>query len=272
MVARRATRLRIIRSLSEIRIMKLNTQTGSVTSPKGFLATAVSGNLKYKDRLDTTLIVSESDCATAAVFTKNQVVAAPVLVDKEIVQSNPNGVRVIVANSGIANACTGELGMTNARATQVEAAKALGCQPNQVLILSTGIIGLHLPMDRLTTAVHAAAKNLPAQNGLDAARAIMTTDTRPKHAAISFEIDGKTVTIGGMAKGAGMIHPNMATMLGVITTDAKISASDLDDCLKTAVNQSFNRISIDGDSSTNDTVLLVGKRPFGHLLHKAGPN
>ena len=237
--------------------MTLNTQTGSVTSPQGFLATAVSGNLKYKDRFDTTLVVSEGDCATAAVFTKNQVVAAPVIVDREVVTQNPNGVRAIVANSGIANACTGELGLANARTTQIEAAKAIGCEPDQILVLSTGVIGMHLPMDKLKTAVHTAAQSLTPGGGIDSAHAIMTTDTRPKHASISIEIDGQTVTLGGMAKGAGMIHPNMATMLGVITTDADISAEILDGCLKTAVSQSFNCISVDGDTSTNDTVIVL---------------
>ncbi|MEM7331509.1 MAG: bifunctional glutamate N-acetyltransferase/amino-acid acetyltransferase ArgJ [Chloroflexota bacterium] len=237
--------------------MTLNTKTGSVTSPKGFLATAVSGNLKYQDRLDTALVVSETTCTTAAVFTKNQVVAAPVIVDKEVVAQNPNGVRAIVANSGIANACTGELGLTNARNTQIEAANALGCSPSQILVLSTGVIGMHLPMDRLATAVQTAAQSLSPNSGIKSARAIMTTDTRPKHASITVEIEGQTITLGGMAKGAGMIHPNMATMLGVITTDAKISAAALDRCLKTAVSQSFNCISVDGDTSTNDTVLLL---------------
>ena len=236
--------------------MNIN-ENGSVTSPKGFLAGAVAAEIKYKDRLDVMVVFSETDCSGTAVFTKNQVVAAPVIVDRNTLQANNSNIRGIVANAGIANACTGILGMDNAQQMQQLGADALGCEPNQVLVLSTGVIGMQLPMDRMADGIKLAAGQLSVENGRFAAKAIMTTDTVPKHKSIQVELSGGTVTIGGMAKGSGMIHPNMATMLGVITTDAEIAPDVLDGMLVTAVNQSFNRISIDGDTSTNDTVFLL---------------
>lgn len=230
---------------------------GTPTTPRGFRAAAVAGGIKYKERLDVALLVSERDCTAAAVFTQNQVVAAPVIVDRETVAANSTAIRAVVANAGVANAATGQPGLDNAYQTQIIAAEALGCAPHQVLLLSTGVIGLQLPMARLETAVHACAAHLSAENGRLAAQAIMTTDTVPKHAAVRVELPGGVVTIGGMAKGAGMIHPNMATMLAVLTTDAAVAPELLQEMLQTAVNASFNRISIDGDTSTNDTVLLL---------------
>jgi glutamate N-acetyltransferase/amino-acid N-acetyltransferase len=230
---------------------------GTVTSPKGFLAAAVTAEIKYKGRDDLTLIVSKQDCAATAVFTKNQVVAAPVIVDKETLKKNNAAVRVVIINAGNANASTGEPGLENARRTQELTAAALSCRPDQVFVMSTGVIGVQLPMDKLAAGIQAAAKQLSPANGRSAAEAIMTTDTVPKHLAVKVKLSGGTVTLGGMAKGAGMIHPNMATMLSLLTTDADIAPDVLDSLLKTAVNQSFNRISIDGDTSTNDTVLLL---------------
>lgn len=229
----------------------------SITTPHGFRATAVAGQIKYKDRLDVALLVSERPCSVAGVFTQSQVVAAPVIVDQETLAQNANDIRAVVANAGIANACTGQPGLDNARATQHITAQALGCQPQQVLLLSTGVIGMQLPMERLTAAIETAVPHLSPHNGHLAAQAIMTTDTHPKQTAVSLELPGGTVRMGGMAKGAGMIHPNMATMLGVITTDAAIAPPLLRSLLQTAVAHSFNRISVDGDTSTNDTVLLL---------------
>lgn len=249
--------------------MKLK-EEGSVTSPKGFTAVAHAAGLKKENQLDLALVYSEYNCRCTAVFTKNQVVAAPVIVDRETIAANPAGIRAIVANSKNANACTGEPGLANARQTQQIAARELGIEPNQVLVLSTGVIGVQLPMEKLEAGIVTAVSNLQRgdaetqrADGLAAARAIMTTDTRPKHLAITVALPGGSVTIGGMAKGSGMIHPDMATMLSVITTDAKIAPDVLPGLLQTAVNHSFNRISVDGDTSTNDTVLLLANGASG---------
>lgn len=239
---------------------------GTVTSPAGFTAAAVAAGLKKANQLDVALVVSERDCSGAAMFTKNQVVAAPVIVDRETIAGNSQRLRAVVINSKNANACTGEPGIANARTTQQVAAKALGCAANQILVLSTGVIGVQLPMDKLHTGIEAGARGLAKENGRLAAEAIMTTDTHPKHLAVEVDLPDGTVTIGGMAKGAGMIHPNMATMLAVLTTDAAIAPSVLDNLLQTAVNHSFNRISVDGDTSTNDTVLLLANGASGTAI------
>ena len=236
---------------------------GSVTSPQGFTAVAVAAGIKKEDQLDLAIVHSGQDCSCAAMFTKNQVVAAPVIVDKETLAQNKRRLRAVVINSKNANACTGEPGLANARATQRIAATALGCNSDQVLVLSTGVIGVQLPMDKLAAGISAGAAGLTPENGRLAAEAIMTTDTHPKHVAVTVSLPGGPVTIGGMAKGAGMLHPNMATMLSVLTTDAAVAPDVLDGLLKTAVNLSFNRISIDGDTSTNDTILLLANGASG---------
>ena len=236
---------------------------GTVTTPAGFTAVAVAAGLKKENQLDLALVVADTDCSCAAMFTKNQVVAAPVIVDRETLAANNSRLRAVVINSKNANACTGKPGLANARATQKMAAQALGCAANQILVLSTGVIGVQLPMAKLEAGIVAGAKGLSRENGRLAAEAIMTTDTHPKHLAVQVDLPGGSVTIGGMAKGAGMIHPNMATMLAVLTTDAAIEPDVLDGLLKTAVNQSFNRISIDGDTSTNDTILLLANGVSG---------
>lgn len=230
---------------------------GSPTTPTGFVAGTAACAIKKPGLLDLALLYSEVDCTTAAVFTKNRVVAAPVIVDRETLSNNHERIRAVVANSGNANACTGVLGLNNTRQMQRAAADALDCESDQVLVLSTGVIGVQLPMDKIGAGIISASSNLAQDNGRSAAKAIMTTDTHAKHLAVKLKLPAGIVTIGGMAKGAGMIHPNMATLLGVITTDAAVAPDLLDEMLRTAVNQSFNRISIDGDTSTNDTVLLL---------------
>lgn len=230
---------------------------GTTTSPQGFLATAVSAEIKYKNRNDLTLIVSETDCAATAVFTRSQVVAAPVIADRDTLARNTTRIRAVVINSGNANASTGKPGLINARLMQGLTAKELGCHADQILVMSTGVIGLQLPIDKVADGIVLAVPQLSTENGRLAAEAIMTTDTVPKHLAVQVNLSGGVVTIGGMAKGSGMIHPDMATMLSLITTDAVIPPDVLDSLLKTAVDQSFNRISIDGDTSTNDTVILL---------------
>lgn len=247
-----------------------NINNGSVTSPLGFKAVAQAAGLKKDNQLDLALIYSDRDCACAGVFTKNQVVAAPVIVDRQTIKANPAGIRAVVINAKNANACTGIPGLTNARQTQLITANALGLDPQQILIMSTGVIGVQLPLDKLQAGIETAVNKLQQQEvnawklaGQEAAQAIMTTDTRPKHVSLTVDLPEGQVTIGGMAKGAGMIHPNLATMLALITTDAHIAPDLLDALLKTAVNQSFNHISIDGDTSTNDTVLLLANGATG---------
>ena len=251
---------------------------GTVTMAKGFMAGAVAAGVKQSGNLDVAVVASERDCMGTAVFTTNQVAAAPVLVDKATLAKNQGRLRAVVANAGNANACTGEQGMANARAMQQIAAAALDCDPDQVLVLSTGVIGVQLPMATIEAGILDAvaelkrkdAKGQRGKGGLEAARAIMTTDTRPKHLAVQVEVPGGTVTVGGMAKGAGMIHPNMATMLAVLTTDAAVEAAVLDGVLQTAVNRSFNCISVDGDTSTNDTVILLANGTSGVAVDEAG--
>lgn len=231
---------------------------GGVTAAKGFQAAAAAAGIKYKDRTDMALIYSEKPCKAAGTFTTNLVKAAPVKWDRAIVESKRKPQAVIV-NSGIANACTGEEGMKYCEETAKEAACVLGVEAESVLVGSTGVIGMQLPMDRVKSGIKmlAEAKNSSKEKGTEAAKAIMTTDTKKKEAAVTFEIGGKTVTIGGMSKGSGMIHPNMCTMLGFITTDVNISKDLLYEALSNDIKDTFNMISVDGDTSTNDTVLLL---------------
>jgi glutamate N-acetyltransferase/amino-acid N-acetyltransferase len=238
---------------------------GSVTTPAGFLAGTSASGIKDSS-LDVALIYSQKPCQAAAVFTRNQVVAAPVILDQRTLGDNRDSIHAVIANSGNANACTGALGLENAERMQAAAARALDCRADQILVLSTGVIGLQLPMDKVTAGINQAAENMSVESGPRAAEAIMTTDTRPKFAAVRVELPGGTITIGGIAKGAGMIHPDMATLLGVHTTDAQIEANLLQACLRIAVDQSYNRISVDGDTSTNDTILLLANGASGVLV------
>lgn len=232
---------------------------GGVTAPHGFRAAGVHCGIKA-DRKDLALIASETLAAAAGMFTTNLVKAAPVLVSQELIQSG--AAQAIVVNSGNANACTGAQGIADTREMAALAARALGIAGEFVLVASTGVIGVMLPM----TALREGIPRLPAalsRDGRDAAEAILTTDAFPKTAAVRLTIKGRPVTIGGMAKGAGMIHPNMATMLGFLTTDAAVSAAGLRQALREAVAGSFNRISVDGDTSTNDTVFLLANGASG---------
>lgn len=244
-------------------------ENGAVTSPVGFSAGSVAAGIKYPDRLDLTLVVSERPCAAAGVFTQNQVAAAPVLVSRANLAAAQTAIRAVVANAGNANACTGAPGLADARVVGEETAAVLGCAPEQVLILSTGVIGAPLPMDKVRAGIREAAQTLTPDGGALAAQAIMTTDTHPKQMAVRVELSDGPVTIGGMAKGSGMIHPNMATMLAVLTTDAVVPADLLEGILATAVSQSFNRISVDGDTSTNDTVFLLANGAGGAAMKTA---
>lgn len=231
---------------------------GGVTAAKGYEAAAAAAGIKYTDRTDMALIYSKVPCIAAGTFTTNVVKAAPVRWDQQIVK-NGDKVQAVIVNSGIANACTGEEGFGYCRETAKAAAAALDISEQGVLIGSTGVIGKQLPMDKVAAGIRALSekKNASLENGTGAAKAIMTTDTCEKELAVTIEAGGKTVTIGGMAKGSGMIHPNMCTMLSFITTDAVISKEALQKALSEDVMDTYNMISVDGDTSTNDTVLLL---------------
>lgn len=244
---------------------------GGVTSAKGFRAAGVPAEIKYKGRNDVALIVADDPCAAAAVFTTNKVAAAPVLYDREVVRNGR--IQAILANSGCANACTGEEGFKDAKLSALVTAGELGIDPKLVLVASTGVIGRRIPMDRLLAGMKAAKAALgrTAAHGLAAEKAVMTTDTKPKQAAVACTIGGKKVTIGGMSKGSGMIEPNMATMLGFITTDAAVSPRLLKRALQLAIGKSFNRLVVDGDESTNDSVFLLASGKAGNReIAKAG--
>ena len=235
---------------------------GGVTAAQGFRACGVAAGIKYQDRRDMALVVADAPAAVAAVYTTNKVAAAPVRIDRERTRSGR--AQAVVVNSGCANACTGETGLNDAREMARLAAAALGIDEQLALVCSTGVIGVHLPMARVAAGVELAAKALSRAGGDDAAHAILTTDTVDKQVAVELEIDGKTVCIGGMCKGSGMIEPNMATMLGFITTDAAVQPEALDQALREAVEVSFNRVVVDGDRSTNDTVILLAGGAAGN--------
>lgn len=233
----------------------------SVATPRGFLTgTARCGLKKAGD--DLAIVFSEYPAVAAAVFTKNLVQAAPVLLSKAHLKSGSH--RAFVVNSGCANACTGEPGMDDARQTAQIVAEYFHCDEREVLVASTGVIGVRLDMNKLVSGLRTATAALSRENGSEVAKAIMTTDTRPKRAVRTIRLDGRRVTIAGVAKGAGMIHPNMATMLSLVTTDASISKAALQSSLNRAVNLSFNRVTIDGDTSTNDTLAVFANGAAGN--------
>ncbi len=226
-----------------------------ITAPQGFRAAGIHCGIKKPGLLDLALVVSEQSGPIAGVFTKNQVVAAPVIVDRLHLRKGIG--RAILVNSGNANACTGAKGLAAAKKTASLLAKQLGVPTEQIFIGSTGVIGRVLPVARIVKGIPQLLMQLSEHGGPDAAKAIMTTDLRPKSIVLQDTIGGRLITIGGMAKGSGMIHPNMATMLGYFTTDASITKSALQRALSLAANESFNCISVDGDTSTNDTVLCL---------------
>ncbi|MGL5437752.1 MAG: bifunctional glutamate N-acetyltransferase/amino-acid acetyltransferase ArgJ [Lachnospiraceae bacterium] len=238
---------------------------GGVTAAKGFLAASTAAGIKYKDRQDMAMIYSEAPCRTAGTFTTNIVKAAPVKWDQELTANAPY-TQAVVVNAGIANACTGEEGYRYCKATAEAAAKALKIPADAVLVASTGVIGMQLPIAKLEAGIHVMAPQLKTgkEAGSQAAQAIMTTDTKKKEVAVTVKIGGKTVTIGGMCKGSGMIHPNMCTMLAFITTDLAISRELLQEALCEDVKDTYNMISVDGDTSTNDTVLLMANGMAGN--------
>jgi len=234
---------------------------GGVTAPRGFVAAGVAAGLKKSGGLDVALLAASRPVPAAAVFTTNLVAAAPVVVSREHIAHGR--VRAVVTNAGNANACTGEQGLVDAHAMAVATSDALGCAPEEVIVASTGVIGAPLPLGLVLHAIVAAADALDRESGSAAADAIMTTDTFPKQAAVSFAVAGRTYTVGGMAKGSGMIKPNMATMLAYVTTDAPLTTRACDAALRAAVGRTFNRITIDSDTSTNDMCVLLASGDAG---------
>ena len=238
---------------------------GGVTSAKGFEAAGVNAGIKYKDRNDMALIYSATPCVAAGVFTKNVVKAAPVIWDRRIIDTC-DIMHAVIINAGIANACTGKEGLSYCEKTAEAAADVFGVRKDTIAVASTGVIGMQLPIDRIIDGVYLLKQEKGAdyEHGHTSACAIMTTDTKPKEVAIEFEVGGKTVRIGGMCKGSGMIHPDMCTMLCFITTDVAISKKLLTEALQNNVEDTFNMISVDGDTSTNDTVLLMANGEAGN--------
>ncbi len=238
---------------------------GGVTAAKGFEAAGTEAAVKYQNRKDMALIYSTSPCRVAGTFTSNVVKAAPVRWDQKVVAESPYA-QAVVVNSGIANACTGQAGMDCCRAEAECAGKLLGLPTEAVLVASTGVIGMAMPVERLCAGIEklAAAREHSREAGLAAAQAIMTTDTVSKEIAVEVQIGGRIVTIGGMCKGSGMIHPNMCTMLAFLTTDANISGQMLQRAVSATVVDSFNMISVDGDTSTNDTLLVLANGQAGN--------
>lgn len=262
-----------------------NVLTEDIVLPKGFKACGIAAGLKKKNRKDLALIYSEAPAVMAGTFTTNQVKAATVKLCRKRIKTQSG--RAIVINSGNANACTGAAGMLDAERMAQITAEGLGVKENSVFVCSTGRIGVRLPMEVIEKGIRTAAPRVSREGGTDAAEAIMTTDTKIKHCTVRFQVDGKPAVLAAMAKGAGMIEPNMATMLAFLMTDVAIEQDSLQECLSGAVEQSFNRITVDGDRSTNDTVLFmangqVGNKPlrrshsdweaFTHAVHSVTMN
>lgn len=244
---------------------KIKMIEGGVTAAKGFMAASTAAGIKYKNRRDMAMIYSKEPCKSAGTFTTNLVKAAPVKWDKNQVTSGADAQAVII-NAGIANACTGEEGMGYCAQTAKAAAETLGVAADGVLVASTGVIGMQLPIDKIAAGVKAMVPLLgdSLEKGTEASKAIMTTDTKNKQVAVQIDMNGTTVTIGGMCKGSGMIHPNMCTMLSFVTTDAAISKELLQEALSEDIKDTYNMISVDGDTSTNDTVLLLANGLAGN--------
>ncbi len=237
----------------------MKTITGGVTAATGFEAAGIEAGVKYLNRKDLALVYSKIPCVSAGVFTSNVVKAAPVTWDRELVRGGTKPIHAVVINTGIANACTGREGYEICRQTADKTAEVLGVEADSVLVASTGVIGMQIPLDKIVNNLDklAAAKSHSPEAGTNAAKAIMTTDTLHKETAVTFTIGGKTVTLGGMAKGSGMIHPNMCTMLCFLTTDLAIEKTILQKALSEVVVDTFNMISVDGDTSTNDSLVVL---------------
>lgn len=240
---------------------RLSYEEGGVVAPFGFMAGAGAGGLKPDGRRDVALIVADAAVPAAAVFTRSSMAAAPIEVSRRTIATG--SARAVVANAGNANACTGEQGLRDAEEMAATAARALGCDPGEIVVASTGVIGVPLPVAQVAAAVGEAVGDLDRRDGRHAAEAIMTTDTFPKESGVSFDLDDRRIVVGGMAKGAGMIMPDMATMLAFVTTDARLSSAACDAVLREAVDATFHRITVDSDTSTNDMVMLMASGAAG---------
>ncbi|NOT27830.1 MAG: bifunctional glutamate N-acetyltransferase/amino-acid acetyltransferase ArgJ [Acidobacteria bacterium] len=244
--------------------------TGGITAPAGFKTAGVHCGIKASpSALDLAVLTADTPASAAALFTTNLAQAAPVLVSKKHIEQSHGIAKAVVVNSGCANACTGDSGMEHARRMAEETASAVGCTPDQVLVASTGVIGVGLKIDRVVAGIRAATAAMTRGGGSDAARAIMTTDPFPKECAVLVETPGGTFTVGGMAKGSGMIEPNMATMLGFLTTDAKVSPSLLRRALQESARDTFNAITVDGECSTNDVLFAMASGASGVVIDDA---
>ena len=248
----------VVNKNSTIRIKSLSL---GVTATSGFMAVGVACGVRDAGRRDLGLLFSGLSCQTAAVFTRNAVKGAPLVVTREAVETG--GVRAVVANSGNANAATGERGIEDARTMQALAAETLGIKAREVAVASTGVIGVHLPMDRISSGIRAASGRLD-EGSEGFAESILTTDTRTKEAVARVEMGGRTITVGGTAKGSGMIHPNMGTMLAFLTTDAAVERSCLQETLSRVTDRAFNRVTVDGDTSPSDMALLMANGAAGN--------
>jgi len=245
-------------------IAELSAIDGGIGAPAGFRSAGVHcGIKKAADALDLTVIAADRTAAAAGIFTTNLAVAAPVIVSRRHLAETGGRARAVVVNSGCANACTGDGGLSNAEGMAEETARALGCPRHEVLVASTGVIGVALPMDRVVTGIQFAARTLARGKGSETARAIMTTDPFPKEHAVSVQTSRGAFVVGGTAKGSGMIEPNMATMLGFLTTDAKVSAARLHQALVTSARDTFNAITVDGECSTNDCLIALASGASG---------
>src|SRR3954465_7968543 len=244
----------------------LTPTSGGVATPLGFRAAGVSAGIKASGNPDLALLVSDVPAVAAAVFTTNRAQAAPVLVSREHLARSGGVARAIVVNSGCANACTGDAGMAVARAMAAATAALVGCPLEQVLVASTGVIGVNLPIEKIQNGLPVAARALDTREGAAAARAIMTTDPFPKEAAARLTVGDGAITVGGMAKGSGMIEPMMATMLAFVTTDASVPRALLDRVLREVVDDTFNAITVDGECSTNDSVMLLANGASGIVI------
>jgi glutamate N-acetyltransferase/amino-acid N-acetyltransferase len=239
---------------------------GGVTTPRGFRAAGISAGIKASGGLDLALLVSDAPAQAAAVFTTNLAVAAPVIVSREHLAQSGGTARAIIVNSGCANACTGDAGLQVARDMTAETARLVGCPAEQVLVASTGVIGVALPIAKIRSGLPVALRAMAADQGAQAAKAIMTTDPFPKESAAQIAIGGRDVSIGGMAKGSGMIEPMLATMLAFVTTDAAVPSTLLSRALREAVHDTFNAITVDGECSTNDCVMLLANGASGNAV------
>ncbi len=244
-----------LKRTEQISAAGFETVAGGVTAPQGFLAAAASAEIRYQNRRDLALLYSAVPSAAVALYTQNKFQAAPIVVTREHLRDGR--AQAVLINSGIANAGTGQPGLADARRSAELVGEALKLKTEDVAVASTGVIGMRLPMERVAAGIFQAAAGLSAEAGTEAAQAIMTTDTRPKEIAVKVDLGGHLITIGGMAKGSGMIHPNMATMLAFLTTDAEVDPAFLHQALTEANQRSFNMITVDGDTSTNDMVIIL---------------